>query len=521
MKAVSSSRRRLYGFDIEALRSCVESHYPILYLVTFEDEQCDQVIRRLADDRKIVEWNLAHGRVDFDNKAPQCEYAGEDPEDALIKLLNQDDLRNHFIVIRDAHSILSDCPRAVSCLRALVARIIDDNGPKVTIFLVSSKRHIAPQIEPFITVFDQERPDEREIKRLIDDHAVKHVYSLEEAVATKLVTACRGLSEYEITRLLNRGFQRDGIVGPDDVQLVIEEKKQIVKKSGMLEMVSATAEMDQVGGLESLKVWLRRKAKVMDSLAEARQFGIETPKGMVIVGMPGCGKSLTAKATSALFGLPLLRLDVGALMGRYVGDSEENMRNALRLAETVSPCVLWVDEIEKAFTGTGGNNTGSEITSRLFGYFLTWMQEKSKPVFVVATANSITVPAELLRKGRFDETFYVDYPDTEEREAILKVHYRKRGRDIREIDVAALATSTEGFSGADLEGVVNDAIERAFVDGKRKVVKEDLLHAIDNNRPHAKMMEEDRKEVRKEYEKQGIRNASSAQESSLPRVVLD
>ena len=532
MKAKDSSPRRLYGFDIKALRACVESHYPILYLVTFEDEQCDQVIRRLADDRKVVEWNLALGCVDFVNKVPLTGYAfgGEDEDDdyldlpaALSNFLKQDDLNNRFIVIRHAHAILPNCPQAVSRLRALVGRIIDDKGPRATIFLVSSRRYIAPELEPFITVFDQDAPDEGEIKRIIDDHAGAYAYSIEDAVVTKLVTACRGLSEYEITRLLNRGYQRnDGMVGADDVELVIEEKKQIVKKSGALEMVSATAEMDEVGGLEGLKVWLRQKAKVMDSLADAKQFGIETPKGMMIVGMPGCGKSLTAKATSALFGLPLLRLDVGALMGRYVGDSEENMRNALRLAETVSPCVLWVDEIEKAFTGIGGNNTGSEITSRLFGYFLTWMQEKTKPVFVVATANNISVlPPELLRKGRFDETFYVDFPDTKEREAILKVHYGKRGRDIKEVDVAALATSTEGFSGADLEGVVKDAIERAFVDGKRKVVKEDLLHAIDSNRPHAEMMEEERKELRKIYETKGIRNASSAQESSLPKVALD
>lgn len=497
------------NLDIDALRSCVESHYPILYLVTFEDEQCDRVIRGLADGRKILEWNLALGCVDFDTKNTLNDYLGLPA--ALSNFLDQD-LSNHFIVIRDAHLVLPKSPEAVSRLRTIAGRIIHHNDTKATVFLVSPKAHVAPELEPFITVFDQEPPEEDKIKRLIDDHAGSYGYDIDEAVASRLVVACRGLSEYEITRLLNRGYQRDGVVGADDVELVIEEKKQIVKKSGTLEMVSATAEMDQVGGLEGLKAWLAQKAKVMDRLAEARRFGIETPKGAMIVGMPGCGKSLTAKATSALFGLPLLRLDVGTLMGRYVGDSEANMRDALRLAETVSPCVLWVDEIEKAFTGIGrSNGAGSEITNRLFGYFLTWMQEKTKPVFVVATANDISVlPPELLRKGRFDETFYVDFPDKEERTEILRVHFAKRKKELREADVTILGDMTAGFSGADLEGVVKDAIERAFVDGEREVEMADLLDAIESNRRHANMMKDKAKELRDKYEDMGIRNASSS-----------
>lgn len=495
------------------LRPFVESHYPILHVVTFEDEQWDQVIRELADGRVILEWNLALGRVDFETKRTLARYLNL--PDALSSFLNQDDLGNHFIVIRDAHLVLPKCPEAISRLRTLAGRIVHDNDTKATIFLISSRAYVAPELAPFVTVFHQEPPEDDEIERLIERHAGIHGYKVEEAIVNDLVVACRGLSGYEITRLLNRGYQRDSVVGADDVDLVIEEKKQIVKKSGALEMVSATAEIDQVGGLKGLKAWLDQKAKVMHDLAEARRFGVETPKGMIIVGMSGCGKSLTAKATSALFGLPLLRLDVGTLMGRYVGESEANMRDALRLAETVSPCVLWVDEIEKAFTGIGGSDSaGSQITSRLFGYFLTWMQEKTKPVFVVATANDISVlPPELLRKGRFDEAFYVDFPDKEERAEILQVHYEKRQRDIKEIDLTALSAKTDGFSGADLEGVVKDAIERAFVDDKRKVAMEDLLHAIESNRRHANMMKDEAKKLRDQYEKKRIRNASKVMSS--------
>ena len=242
-------------------------------------------------------------------------------------------------------------------------------------------------------------------------------------------------------------------------------------------MPSVVEGIDDIGGLVRLKAWLERKAKIMANLSRAREFGVETPKGAVIAGMPGCGKSLTAKAASIRFGLPLLRLDVGALMGRYVGDSEANMRRALELAGDVSPCVLWVDELEKAFTGIARDATsGSEITSRMFGYFLTWMQEKTDPVFVLATANDISLlPQELLRKGRFDEIFYIDLPNEKERAAILKVHLKKRNKYTSPIDAEGLAKKTDGFSGADLESVVKDAIEQAFLNNDNCMTMDHML----------------------------------------------
>ena len=398
---------------------------------------------------------------------------------------------------------------AISRLKALVRRMVHDDDTVATIFLVSSQSCVPPELENFITVFDQTPPEEEEISRLIHDHASDYGYDVDEDVAGKLILALRGLSEYEITRLLNRGFQRDGAIGADDIALVIEEKKQIVRKSGILEMVSVTDGMDTVGGLEALKAWLERKAAIMGDLPAARAFGVETPQGAMIAGMPGCGKSLTAKAASVLFGLPLLRLDIGALMGRYVGDSEANMRRALRLAETVSPCVLWVDELEKAFTGIGGGSAGSEITSRLFGYFLTWMQENTKPVFVLATANDVSaLPPELLRKGRFDEIFYVDFPNQSERAEILEVHLRKRKKDGSRIDVQQLARKTDGFSGADLEGIVKDAVEQAFLDGKADLKTSHLLDSMEKNKPHAMMMKGKAEEYREKFKEMGFRSAS-------------
>ena len=493
---------------LENMRSHVESHYPILYLVTFEEEAGDSLINDLADGREIQEWNMARGRVRFDTKAPLTTYM--DLPAALENWLDQE-LDNHFLIIRNAHLAMRDAPLAISRLKALVRKIVHDDNTTATIFLVSSQPCVPQELEKFITVFDQLPPEEEDISRIVRDHAMNYGYDVDEEVAGKLVLALRGLSEYEITRLLNRGFQRDGAIGADDVALVIDEKRKIVKKNGILEMVPVTEGMDDIGGLRGLKAWLEQKAKIMADLPRARKFGVETPKGAMIVGMPGCGKSLTAKATSARLGLPLLRLDIGSLMGRYVGDSEANMRRALALAETVSPCVLWVDELEKAFTGIGssGVGSGSEITSRLFGYFLTWMQEKTKPVFVLTTANDVSaLPPELLRKGRFDEIFFVKLPDPDERVAILKVHLRKREKDGPRIDVKQLARQTDWFSGADLEGVVKDAIEDAFLEGEAELNTAHLLRSMEKNKSHAMMKKDDAEKLLETYKKKGIRDAS-------------
>lgn len=498
----------------EELRSYVESRYPVLYLVTFEEENCDRIIRELRGDRRVLEWNMGHGCVRFDTKMPLAEYM--DLPAALDNWLDQE-LDQHFLLIRDAQLALRDNPLAVGRLKALVQKIVNDDAISATVFLVSSQSLVPPELEMFITVFDLEPPSEAEIEQIIREHAAARDYEIDKDIAGQLVLACRGLREYEIVRLLNRGH-RDGVVGADDVALVFEEKRQIVKKSGIVEMVPVKETMSDIGGLKTLKSWLKRKAKIMADIPKARKFGVDIPKGLMVVGMPGCGKSLTAKATSVLFRLPLLRLDVGSLMGRYVGDSEGNMRRALRLTEAVSPCVLWVDEVEKAFTGVGRGGSGSEITSRLFGYFLTWMQEKSAPVFVIATANDISsLPPELLRKGRFDEVFYVDFPTGEEREAILSVHLeRRKAKTAATLD--DLVDETKGFSGADLEDLVKDAIEDAFLDGEADV-DTDRLRAVAKKKQHnetqAKAIRKRRRKAQKTFRKMGIRSASKKEDSTL------
>lgn len=489
------------------IRAHVESNYPMLYFVTFEEHHADALIRKLAEEEnpKIFEWNLARGVVNFDHKQPLLDY-----QDLTATLENwlADELTNHFLIIKDAHLAMRENPLVVARLKALVQKILHDRETKATVILVSSQACIPPELEKFITLFDLPLPDQNKISAVIKQFVEVQGDTISEKVLDDLTMAFRGLSEHEITQLLNRGYHQDGKIDGNDVALVLQEKEQIIKKSGILDMISTVEEFDNVGGLTQLKTWLKQKAHILHNLNEALAFGVEAPKGVMIVGMPGCGKSLTAKATASLFKLPLLRLDVGSLMGKYVGESESNMRRALQLAEAVSPCVLWVDELEKAFVGIGSGGAGSEVSTRLFGYFLTWMQDKTDAVFVLATANDIAaLPPELLRKGRFDEIFYVDFPTQHEREGIFKIHLQKRNQNAA-IDIKKLAEKTDGFSGADIEAVVKEAIEIAFVDNRATLTTAKLIDVINNTHPLKEIMKHKIKEYEDKFKDLKIKSAS-------------
>ena len=253
---------------------------------------------------------------------------------------------------------------------------------------------------------------------------------------------------------------------------------------------------------------MKRKAAIFSQLERARKNKIDIPNGVLILGMPGCGKSLTAKAASSMFKVPLIRLDVGRLMGRYVGESEDNLRRALRLSEAVSPCVLWVDELEKAFAGIGSDTSG--ITTRLFGQFLTWMQEKRSSVFIIATANDISkLPPEFLRKGRFDELFFVDLPNESERKKILEIHLMKRDKMNGNIDLEKLSRETNGFNGSDLEGIVKEAAEKAFLDGKKTITTELLMSVRRDSKSISDIQTDKIKALRESLKKYDIKPASA------------
>ncbi|MBP6598650.1 MAG: AAA family ATPase [Giesbergeria sp.] len=490
----------------EILRAHTLSHYPILHIITHDDAEVDTLIAQIEPERKIIEWNMARGLVRFDTKQPLmawCDLAG-----ALDNLLDQE-LAHHFIVIRDAHMGLRDQPLAVARLKALTTKILESADMEVTIILVSSEKCVPRELEKFITLFEVPLPDETAIRTIITEYADAYGVAVDEYSLKKLSLAFQGLSRYEIGQLINRGFQQDGMIGTKDIDLVQTEKSQIIQKSGLLEMVKLREKLEDIGGLFKLKPWLEQKSRIFADWPAARDFGVESPKGLMIVGMPGCGKSLTAKATATLFGLPLLKMDMGSLMGKYVGESEGNMRRAIAVAEAVSPCVLWVDEVEKAFSGIGSGGAGSEVATRLFGYFLTWMQEKTKQVFVVATANDISaLPPELLRKGRFDEIFYVDFPNEIERNAIFKVHLEKRGKMNAHIDLTKLAKATEKYSGADIESIVKEGIEQSFLDGRAELNTQRLMQVIEATHPLGMVMKDKVKQYKDRFAEMKIKSAS-------------
>ena len=317
------------------------------------------------------------------------------------------------------------------------------------------------------------------------------------------------MSDFEIRQILNLAYQRSGLITAADKQLILDEKEQIIKKTGILEILSFNSNLNDIGGLDNLKRYLNNKSHIFNNLGEARRFGIDIPKGLLIVGMPGCGKSLTAKATASQFNVPLLRLDVGKLMGKYVGESENNMRRAIKTAEAVSPCVLWIDELEKAFSGLSGQSGSNDVTTRLFGQFLTWLQEKESSVYVVATSNDISaLPPEFLRKGRFDELFLVDLPSAEERRRIFEIHLKKRGKLGEQVDVLKLLKDTEGYSGADIESLVKETVEIAFVSDDKTVTTEKLTAVIKTTKSISITLKDKISQLKSIYDKYDFQKAS-------------
>lgn len=467
----------------EILASYVEALYPIIYINHFDFKVIDDIIASIAGDRKIVEYNNGLGFVDFKTKSAmsamqECgltEFLKHVKDDGY----DQDDGYDHsmLIVLKDVHNQLDD-PAVISLLKYIAERNLYNDEYSASIFIVSSKLHIPEELEDLITVFEIPLPDDSEIRNIILEFAQDLDIDIAEDVLNEITISFKGLNEFQIKQILNLAYQEGGCLDFDDKQLIFREKEQLVKKAGLLEMILVREDINDIGGLENLKDWLGKKERIFNQLDKAIKFGVDIPKGMMIVGMPGCGKSLAAKATAKLFKVPLVRLDVGRLLGKYIGESEENMRRALKLAEAISPCVLWIDELEKAFSGIGSTGGGSDVTTRLFGQFLTWMQEKENTVFIVATANDISrIPPEFLRKGRFDELFYVDFPNNEERKKIIEIHLKKRGKWNRDLDIISVVKDTDGYSGADLEAIVKDAVESCFVEGRKQMTTDDLKKA--------------------------------------------
>lgn len=498
---------------IEKISQYMDAGYPILYMNTFEELKGVKSIISASGARQVLSWSYAEGLVLYKNGEAQDLYKNDLAKTPIAIVLEQlladslYELEGKVIVFKDIHHYLEE-PEVISLLKQLVNKI--NLGADFSIIFLSPIVKIPKELEKFITIIEAEYMGYDAIrKEIVDFIEYQELPKVADKLLDELAMAFKGLTKFEINNLLALAYANDGELTRADLGLIFEQKKQMIMKSGILEMVNVKESVDDIGGLENLKEWFAKKAKVIKNIHEAEKFGVDMPKGVLIAGVPGCGKSLNAKVASTLFEVPLLRMDMGRLMGKYVGESEGNMRRAIALSEAISPCVLWIDELEKAFAGINGHG-GSEVTVRLFGNFLTWMQDKESPVFVVATANNIMdLPPELMRKGRFDEIYFVGLPKADERKKILQIHIKKRRpKDLAGIDLDKLVGKTEGYSGADLEGVVKDAVEDAFANGKQAVTTDDILRMIENTHSLSEIMKEPLKKMNKEYKERKFKNAS-------------
>ena len=514
----------------ENLRRYIDASFPIILLNSFEesvmDKAIDEAVKESGGVGKVWEWNGIDGFVDF-NTRRAFNLLDNTLAGTLGVLVSEtgesgettNSLNGNVLVLKDVTALMED-PEVIALLRGIAERICSGRIESCTIIIESAVRTIPKELEPYITILELDYLTTEEIREIIIENAEAWGVEVETELLEEMAVAFKGLSNFEIENLLALAIQDDAKLSREDLQLIFEQKRQLILKSGILEMIPLKESLEDIGGLENLKKWLIRKAVVLKNVDKAKVFGVDIPKGVLIAGVPGCGKSLNAKAAANLFEVPLLRLDMGRLMGKYVGESEANMRKAIKMAEAIAPCVLWVDELEKAFAGVSGRGGESDVTTRLFGNFLTWLQEKETPVFVVATANDISkLPPELLCKGRFDEIFYVGLPNKAERKKIFEIHIgKRRKKDLASIQLDTLVEKTDGYSGADIEGVVKESIETIYYEGKTELKTEDILNVIKNTHSLKELLGDALNTMKEVYEKGNFKKASSDKETSEDSV---
>ena len=480
------------AFDLQQIDVLVRSRYSLLYVLTHEERRMERYLTRLGRSQHldIYRWRATSGLVQ--------------PDGEVVDATREAHLALHFclgvpspaiFIFYDFHQHISD-PFVIRTLRDLEG-ILADRGQAVLI--VSPTLNIPTELDKDITLIEVPLPDKKEVGAMFDELAAQDDMSIHPSDRELLVRAALGLTANEIRRALTRIRMTGGQLDQRDVPRLIDEKRRAIRKSRFLEFYDQADSMVTVGGMDNLKTWLEQRALGFSD--DARKYGLPSPRGLFLLGVQGCGKSLMAKAVAGLWNVPLLRLDVGAVF-QVQERAELSLRETIRVAESLAPVVLWIDELEKGFLATKDEGGG-----RGLGTFLTWMQEKTLPVFVVATANDVRMlPPELLRKGRFDEIFFVDLPNVHERLAILEIHLRHRSRNPDNYDLTPIAEETERFSGAELEQVVVSALFNAYADG-RDLHTDDLLEAAREMVPLAVTMDDRLKELR-EWARPRARKAS-------------
>ncbi len=497
--------------DIE-LETLIRARYPIVYIVSWEEKRVEDALRTIARERgkKIYFWTITQGMILNPNHR---DNATRDPIAALDFVMDSRD--QALFVLKDYHAFISDVT-VTRRLRDLTSAL---KTSYKTLIILAPTLKLPNELEKDVTVVDYGLPDREDLDELLEGiiQSVKENPQVETALSDlerdQILKAAQGLTANEAENVFAKSLVEKHRF---DVDVILSEKEQIIRKSGILEYYPFSENIADVGGLDLLKDWMDKRTVAFTE--KARDFGLPSPRGVLLLGVQGCGKSLSAKAIGSLWRLPLLRLDVGRIFAGIVGSSEENMRKAIRVAESVAPCLLWLDELEKGFAGTqsSGMSDGG-TTSRVFGTFLTWMQDKKAPAFVVATSNDVTsLPPELLRKGRFDEIFFIDLPSAEERKQIFRIHLGKRKRKPEDFDLEKLAESTPGFSGAEIEAVVVEALYNAF-DETRELTTDSVVAAAHNSVPLSMTMRERIEELR-EWANTRARPASSAHSEDMETI---
>jgi ATPase, AAA family len=495
------------------LSKYLRARRPIICINSSDYKEIDTIVKEATKeykDKAIYEYR-AFGAVNFENKV-RCEEI-ENLYHFLNILFSKGIKTDVFLLIKNAEEEMMDA-RNIAFIKKIAETRYLNPDYNFTIIVVSENETVPKELEKFTSILDIPNMTKEEIEEYILKFSEINNVKLDKEDLGEVAISLKGLTKLEIDHVLNMIIESKKNISISGREIIIKEKGQIIKKSSILEIIDFKERIEDIGGLEGLKEWLHSKAQIFRRLDEAKKFGVDTPKGVLLVGMPGCGKSLAAKASARLFNVPLLRLDIGRLLGKYVGESEHNMRMALKTAESISPCILWIDEIEKAFAGIDQSGGASDITKRLFGQFLTWLQEKENTVFVVATANDITAfPPEFLRKGRFDEVFFIDFPNEEERERIFEIHLEKRGKLTENIDVSRLAEETEGYCGADIEEIVKNAVENIFIletkdEKEKEVTTQDLIEAVKNIDSLTNILSDKIEVLKKSYKKFKVKSAS-------------
>lgn len=503
----------------DELKALMEAQIPLIHLVTYEEERVLRAIMEIDAARNlgITSWDVADG---FQTHRPGKEAfpAKDCTSDTLLAHVAEKMPAAHILILRDFHtSWIAKRAYITRKLRNLAPRLREKS--QYILFItppLPAEQDLPRELKDDVVVLTVPLPDQQELARVFDDVTKGRDRSQlpRPEVKDKLIQSSLGLTTNQTRQALYRVWAANGKFDERGIDLITWAKKAVIRESGALEFWSAHEGVSDVGGLELLKEWLAKRE--VGFTTDAREAGLPFPRGVALIGIPGTGKSLSAKMVSGMWKLPLLRLDVGTLFGSLLGESEQNMRRAIMLAETVSPCILWIDEMEKAFAGSGGNSINAGAPTRVFGTFLTWMQEHRTPVFVIATANDIgQLPPELM--GRFDRTFFLDLPSNTERRAIFLIHLKGAGMSYpeRQLRVDELVEKTHGFVGREIERIVREAQFTAFADGNREIEQKDLLAAISETVPLNKSHQEVIEHLRK-WKTEGRAFPASREEITTP-----